>query len=663
MQAPTVDAVKKGGFSFAPTLVTTESSATTQMALARRGEVHADLMIAADPAERPRYEAAFARFASVFPDAFYITERARVYMDAEKEQENAGRLLSAGLHSMTGYFRDDGPLYELILNEAGQREIDRLWQEFEFAASIPQRMHTSFVWFERTDSAFMRDPEFDPYRPEDKSVLTQEKIRALGELYLAKARRNNASEAAQRAITEHFEIVAANIQRVEQLRLAAEPRHLKALEDFTQRAFRRPLSPEERDDLHEFYRISRSENGLEHEEAMRDCIARVLMSPHFSFRIDLLEAAGGKVGEVAAASPAGASADRPPARPLSDHSLASRLSYSLWASMPDQELLAHADIGDLHTPETLRAQAGRMLTDARVRNFATEFAGNWLDFRRFEQHNSVDRERFPAFNDDLRRAMFEEPVRFFVDVAQSNRSVLEFLYGTDTFVNGPLAQHYGIPGAPDTNTWTHIEHADQFGRGGLLPMSVFLTANSPGLRTSPVKRGNWVVKRILGERIPPPPATVPELPSDEASLGELTLRQALAKHREVESCATCHARFDSFGLVFENYGPVGELREWDLGGRPVDTRAEFPNRKEGAGLAGLQSYIREHREANFVENLCRKLLAYALGRTLILSDEPLIEEMQAKLKADGYRFGGLIESIVTSPQFTSKRSPGAIAHN
>jgi hypothetical protein len=299
-----------------------------------------------------------------------------------------------------------------------------------------------------------------------------------------------------------------------------------------------------------------------------------------------------------------------------------------------------------------------MLQDKRVRNFAIEFAGNWLDFRRFEQHNSVDRQRFPAFNDELRRAMFEEPVRFFVDVAQSDRPVLDFLFATDTFVNAPLAQFYGASppdSAPAGDGWVRIEQADQFGRGGLLPMAVFLTTNSPGLRTSPVKRGNWVVKRLLGERIPPPLAAVPELPSDEAKLGKLTLREALAKHRKDPACAGCHSRFDSFGLVFESYGPVGERRLRDLGGRPVDVRADFPNGTEGAGLQGLQKYIRDHRQTDFVRNLSRKLLAYALGRTLILSDEPLIEEMQQTLAAHNQRFSSLIESIVTSPQFVSKR--------
>src|SRR5262249_4635043 len=173
-----------------------------------------------------------------------------------------------------------------------------------------------------------------------------------------------------------------------------------------------------------------------------------------------------------------------------------------------------------------------------------------LDFRRFEEHNGVDRERFPTFTNELRQAMFEEPVRYFIDVAQRNRSVLDLLYGTDTFVNRPLARHYGMPEPKTPDEWVHID-AQRYGRGGLLPMAVFLTKNAPGLRTSPVKRGYWVVRRVLGEEIPPPPPTVPELPKDEAKLGELTLPQVLARHRDDPSCAACHRRFDSIGLAFE----------------------------------------------------------------------------------------------------------------
>ena len=188
-------------------------------------------------------------------------------------------------------------------------------------------------------------------------------------------------------------------------------------------------------------------------------------------------------------------------------------------------------------------------------------------------------------------------------------------------------------------------------------MAAFLTQNSPGLRTSPVKRGYWVVRRLLGERIPPPPPNVPELPADEAKL-ELSLRDALARHREHASCAGCHERFDSIGLAFEGYGPVGERRDRDLGGRPVDTRAAFPGGGEGVGVEGLRAYIRERRQDEFVENLCRKLLAYALGRSLLPSDDATVDAMRTKLAANGYRFGTLVETIVTSPQFLHARGDG-----
>jgi len=164
-----------------------------------------------------------------------------------------------------------------------------------------------------------------------------------------------------------------------------------------------------------------------------------------------------------------------------------------------------------------------------------------------------------------------------------------------------------------------------------------------------------VVRRLLGEQIPPPPPQVPELPNDEGKLGDLTLREVLARHREDKSCAGCHARFDSVGLVFEGYGPIGERRATDFAGRVVDTRATFPGGSEGAGLDGLRRYLLQHRQREFLDNLCRKLLAYALGRTLLLSDDATIEDMGAKLRTDGYRFSSLVETIVTSPQFLNQR--------
>jgi hypothetical protein len=329
--------------------------------------------------------------------------------------------------------------------------------------------------------------------------------------------------------------------------------------------------------------------------------------------------------------------------------------------MPDQELLQHAAAGDLRKPDVLVAQTRRMLKDPRMSGLATEFTGNWLGFRQFETNNSVDRGRFPAFNDDLREAMFQEPIRLVEDTISRDGSVLDFLYGNYTFVNPPLAKHYGIPGVSgDVNHWVRIDNASQYGRGGLLPMAVFLTQNSPGLRTSPVKRGNWVVQRVLGIRVPPPPPVVPELPSDE-SKSDLPVREMLAKHRSNAMCAACHAKFDSFGLAFEGYGPVGDARTKDLAGRPVDTAVSYPGGAQGNGLEGLQAFIRQHREDQFVSNLCRKLLAYSLNRSLQLSDESLIENMETQLKAGQYRFSSLIETIVTSPQFLNKRISDAPA--
>jgi hypothetical protein len=186
-------------------------------------------------------------------------------------------------------------------------------------------------------------------------------------------------------------------------------------------------------------------------------------------------------------------------------------------------------------------------------------------------------------------------------------------------------------------------------------MSVFLTKNAPGLRTSPVKRGYWIVRQLLGEYIPAPPPNVPELPVDESQLGELSLRETLAQHRQHASCAGCHDRFDSLGVALEAYGPIGELRTEDLGGRPVEDETEFPGKIAGRGLAGLRNYLSEHRQNEFLDNLCRKLLSYGLSRTLLPSDESLVGQMRTKLAADGYRFSSLIESIVTSPQFLEKR--------
>jgi hypothetical protein len=588
-----------------------------------------------DAATERQLRGALERFCAAFPDAFVITDRGPYYNPKEAGQ---GRPLTAGFHLMQGYFRDDRPLCELILDEAQRRELDALWHELNFVALAPLRQYRDFIFFERAEPPrFMFEAEFDFARSEDRDATSEAKMSRLAKIYLAKARKRGASEEALKAIETYFTGMSAEIRAVERDRLAAEASHLKAITQFAERAYRRPLTAAERDDLLAFYQTLRRKDELGHEEALRDTLVTVLLSPHFCYRFDL-------------AQPGSA------AQPLSGYALACRLSYFLWSSMPDAELLVHAAAKDLHRPDVLKAQVRRMLRDPRVRGLATEFAGNWLDFRRFEEHNAVDRERFPGFTNELRQAMFEEPIRYFVDVAKRNRSVLDLLDGHDTFVNPLLARHYGMPApAKGAGDWAHVKDADRYGRGGLLPMAVFLTKNAPGLRTSPVKRGYWVVRRLLGEKIPPPPPAVPELPKDEAKLGELTLAQTLARHRADKNCAGCHLRFDAIGLVFEDFGPVGEHRVKDLGGRAVQTDATFPDGKERKGLEGLREYLREKRQAEFVDNLCKKLFSYALGRSLMLSDRKALDAMRRRLAADGYAFGSLVEAIVTTPQFLNKR--------
>lgn len=582
-----------------------------------------------------RYEASFVRFANVFPDAFLVKERGRVFLSEDETKDDVGRFLSAGFHNQMGYFRDDAPLYDLVLSKQQQQTLDDLWQQLDFVASVPARQHASLIWFERSESSFLREPAFDFARAEDKEVVSEEKFARFANAYYEKARRTTTDETILAAVKEHFERTSLAIRRVEQARKAAEPVHMQALLAFARRAFRRPLSEAEQAELSSYYLRLRTEEARDHEEAMRDVVTSVLLSPSFLYRLDL-------------AKPS----DK--LQPLDDFALASRLSYFLWSGPPDEPLLATAAGRTLSKPSALAAQARRMMKDERAANFATEFVGHWLDIRRFEEHNAVDRTHFTSFTNDLRSAMFEEPLRFFTDLLARDGSILDLLHADHTFVNAPLAKHYGMPAVNGTG-WVKVNKVSQYGRGGLLPMAAFLTKNAPGLRTSPVKRGYFVVHRVLGERVPPPPANVPELPSDESKMGELTLRESLAKHRDDKACAGCHMRFDNYGLVFENYGPVGERRNTDLGGHTVDTKVTFIRGETSEGLVGLKNYIKHHRQGDFVDNFCRKLLAFGLGRSLIPSDDLTIARIKARLAEQDYKIGAAIDVIVQSPQFRNKR--------
>jgi len=364
---------------------------------------------------------------------------------------------------------------------------------------------------------------------------------------------------------------------------------------------------------------------LAHEDAIRQLLARVFVSPAFLYR-----------GENAApgSDPA----------PVSDWELATRLSYFLWSSTPDAELLASAAAGELRNPDVLAAQSRRMLSDPRIRRLATEFGAQWLHVRDLATLDEKSERHFPTFA-DLRADMQEETVLFFVDLFQNDRSVLSLLDADHSFVNKPLAEHYGIP--IDGEDWRRVDGMRDRGRGGILGFSSTLAKHSGASRTSPILRGNWVYEVVLGEKLPKPPKDVPVLP-DEAPEG-LTERQLIEQHSSDPSCARCHAKLDPLGFALEGFDAIGRFREG------ADTQATLEDGTQFTGIEGLRSYLLKTRRDDFSRQFCRKLLGYALGRSVQLSDQQLLNEMQSELKANDHRVRSAIELIVQSPQFQNAR--------
>jgi hypothetical protein len=362
---------------------------------------------------------------------------------------------------------------------------------------------------------------------------------------------------------------------------------------------------------------------LPHEEAIRLVLARVLVAPAFLYRAERAQPG-----------------TRP--TPVADHELASRLSFFLWSSLPDDELRAAADAGKLRDQDVLAAQARRMMKDERTRRLASEFACQWLHIYDFAAHDKKSPAAFPTFG-DLRDDMYEEAIRFFADLVQRDGSILELLDADHTFLNEPLARHYGIEGVSG-DQWRRVDGVKQHGRGGILALAATLSKQSGASRTSPILRGNWVCEVLLGEKLLKPPKGVPVLP--ETVPAGLTERQLIEQHSSVESCAKCHARIDPYGFALEGYDAIGRRRTGSF-----DVRTQVLDGCRIEGLAGLRDYLLTKRRDDFVRQFCRKLLGYALGRAVQLSDEPLMDEMQTSLKANNYRIGVAVEAIVESPQF------------
>ena len=277
-------------------------------------------------------------------------------------------------------------------------------------------------------------------------------------------------------------------------------------------------------------------------------------------------------------------------KPVLEWELASRLSYLLWSSMPDDELRQLANDKKLHEAPVLAAQVSRMLKDNRVRSLSTEFACQWLDIRGFDTHNEKSEKVFPQFA-GLRADMYEESVRFFDDLFQRDGSILEVLNADHAFVNDALARHYGIPGVSGTE-WRRVNGVQSFGRGGILGMSTLLSKQSGASRTSPILSRQLAGRNALGRKsCPSPPKNVPQLPESELETNGLTLRQITEKHREIASCAKCHDRIDPFGFALEGFDAIGRRRSTDLGGRPIDTKVKLKDGTEFSDISGLRDYV------------------------------------------------------------------------
>jgi len=323
--------------------------------------------------------------------------------------------------------------------------------------------------------------------------------------------------------------------------------------------------------------------------------------------------------------------------------------------MPDRQLLELAENGKLDDQRVLRQQVRRLATDDRVSAFALEFFGQWLGHRDFLAQESVNREVFKNFDEALKQAMFEEPTRVITHLIQNDLPITKLLSSDETLVNDRLAKHYGIKFGKSDAEWSLVSGTREHGRSGVLGMSVFLTKNSQPERTSPVKRGFWVFHKLLGQHIPAPPADVVALPAKETDTGGKTIRELLKLHTEDEKCARCHVRFDPIGLSMEGFDPIGRLRSKDLAGRPVDNIVHLDNGQKARGVAEFADFLESKRRGDFVKTLCRKLLGYALGRSLLLSDQPLLEKMESTLHKDGYKMGEVFEIVVLSQQFRTQR--------
>jgi hypothetical protein len=414
----------------------------------------------------------------------------------------------------------------------------------------------------------------------------------------------------------------------------------RILAAFARKAWRRSLKAEEVSRLADFVDLAKAQ-GDTFEGGVRLALQAVLVAPRFLFR-----------GEGD-----GTAEDGKDVRPvqISELELASRLSFFLWSGLPDEHLLDLAEAGKLRA--NLESEVVRMLRDRRARALVDNFGGQWLQLRNLDLV-SPDPKTYPAWNDSLRRAMRRETEEVFAEIFESNRSLLEFLDCSYTYLNEPLAKHYGIKGVQGGEfRRVSLEGDARRRRGGVLTHASILTITSNPTRTSPVNRGNWVLENILGTPPPPPPPNAPLLEASASKASNGSLRARLEAHRSQAICASCHARMDPIGFALENYDGIGAWRDTD-GGQPVDASGELAGAGHFDDMAGLRKLLMETRSEAFLQTLSASMLSYALGRGLEFYDKPALAKIHDRVVHGGLRSQALVLAIVDSVPFQYRRARG-----
>jgi Protein of unknown function (DUF1592)/Protein of unknown function (DUF1588)/Protein of unknown function (DUF1587)/Protein of unknown function (DUF1585)/Protein of unknown function (DUF1595)/Planctomycete cytochrome C len=492
--------------------------------------------------------------------------------------------------TLTLYYREDDRLCRLMLTDDQKSQLDRLWDELHYVSHDAVALVDAFEQLMQYATQDADPTVFAPLRKpiQDRAAAFKDRL------------------------------------------VATEPAQIDALIDFASRAYRRPLSDNEKTELRKLYQRLRSQE-MPHDDAFRLTLARIFVAPAFLYRLEQPQ-------------------ETDQATPVSDWELANRLSYFLWSSMPDDELMQLAAQGKLHERDVLLEQMHRMVRDPRARRLATEFACQWAHIYEFDQLNEKSETHFPSFA-SLRSDMYEESIQFFTSLFQNNESVLDLLDAKHTFLNEPLAKYYGIPNVTG-NEWRRVENVRQYSRGGILTQASTLAKQSGASRTSPILRGNWICEVLLGDKLPKPPKNVPVLP--ETPPDGLTERQLIEKHTSDPACAKCHARIDPLGFSLENFDAIGGFRD-KSNNSPINAKAVLMDGTNLNGVDGLRQYLLTQRRNDFLRQFCKKLLGYSLARSIQLSDEPLLDKMQDELAKNDYRIMTLLETIVTSDQFLKIR--------